>query len=304
MRVKRPLLHDAVASLFPPGTEVSDWRETGGGSFGPTAQLSLSDGQEVFAKFFGAGERDRARAEREGLEALSRAGAPRVPTVFGVHAHGDPDRGGPSVLLMSYHRPVGRSASAARRLGSELAELHRTLRAAKPGFGSDNYIGATPQANAEPSPGPNEWQRFFAERRLLPLAGALARRSAQHRSLLSGVEELCRQLPQLLPDPDDGRPSLLHGDLWGGNVLYAAEGAMLIDPAVSYGHREADLAMTQLFGGFPSAFLEAYRDAWPIESGYRERVPLYNLYHVLNHALLFGDSWLAGVQATLRRYAG
>ncbi len=308
--VNHQLLTDAVSELVDPRTELSSVRDMGGGSFGPTAQLTLTDGRELFAKFFPAGEADRARAEQEGLQTLSRAGAPRVPTVVGIFpkpdnapsgAAGNP---GPCVLLMSYHPQRNRTAQAARRLGSELAELHRSLRADRSGFRSDNYIGATPQSNVGVAPGPHEWQRFFAERRLLALARALAERDSRHRTLLESVEDLCLRLPDLLPDPDAGRPSLIHGDLWGGNVLSTDDGAMLIDPAVSFGHREADLAMTELFGGFPPFFLDAYREAWPLEPGYRDRIPLYNLYHLLNHVLLFGDSWLSGVQGTLRRFSG
>lgn len=311
----------AMAALDRQAEDLAEVRELGGGSFGPTALLTLRDGTNVFAKFFPYAERDRADAERDGLSALAQAHAPAVPEVYGVvgespasnYADGVDADGGdahditgrrPVLLLMSYHPPDRATDAKAARLGRELAALHRTLRANQPGFPRNNYIGATPQANAPVEPGPHEWQRFFAQRRLLPLAQALTRRSRGHSGLLERIQILCDRLPGLLPSPDDGRPSLLHGDLWSGNVLYTAEGAMLIDPAVYHGHREADLAMTELFGGFPADFMEAYRDAWPLEPGYPERVPLYNLYHLLNHALLFGDSWLGGVQGTLRRFVG
>ena len=105
----------------------------------------------------------------------------------------------------------------------------------------------------------------------------------------------------ILPHPES--PSILHGDLWGGNYLVDESGApVLIDPAVYYGHREADLAMTELFGGFPSGFLRAYEDEWPLQPGYADRSALYNLYHMLNHANIFGASYVSSVRSIVRRY--
>ena len=117
------------------------------------------------------------------------------------------------------------------------------------------------------------------------------------------TERLAAHLPELLPLPDDGRPSLLHGDLWGGNAIVGPRGEpAVIDPAVYFGHREADIAMTGLFGGFSDRFYGAYRDAWPLEPGYAERWDIYNLYHLLNHLNLFGAGYAGRCRGILRRF--
>jgi fructosamine-3-kinase len=165
------------------------------------------------------------------------------------------------------------------------------------GLDHDNFIGATPQPNQQL----DHWSDFFREQRLgfqLDLAQQHGYLSA-HQSRLA--ETLLARLANWLP----ARPpaSLLHGDLWGGNWLATPQaGAALIDPAIYYGHREAELAFTELFGGFPSRFYAAYNAAWPLEPGYEERRPLYNLYHLLNHLNLFGAGYLGAVDQILRKY--
>jgi len=169
-------------------------------------------------------------------------------------------------------------------LGRMLAAAHR-----KPGprFGwqRDNYVGATPQQNDWS----DDWSEFWIERRLRPQI-ELARRNS---------------FPLALPSVkilEGHRPiaSLLHGDLWSGNAGFMPSGPIAFDPAVYYGDREADLAMTELFGGFPREFYEAYGEAWPLDDGYERRKPMYNLYHLLNHLNLFGAGYLRQVEAALR----
>ena len=170
--------------------------------------------------------------------------------------------------------------------GAELADLHR-LSAGHFGWDVDNVIGATPQINT-PTSG---WPEFFADHRLrfqLELAAA--------NGYQDGLEDSGQRLLQAIDrffESYSPEPSLLHGDLWGGNWGVSAAGApAAFDPAVYFGDREADLAMTELFGGFPKAFYVAYNDAWQLNDGYPVRKQLYNLYHVLNHLNLFGDSYL------------
>jgi protein-ribulosamine 3-kinase len=165
-----------------------------------------------------------------------------------------------------------------------LAKVHRT---AAPRFGwqRDNYIGSTPQRNGWCE----DWREFWIERRVGPQL-ELARRNG-FRVAEPPLGSLDGHRPQ---------PSLLHGDLWSGNAGFTAEGPVIFDPAVYYGDREADLAMTELFGGFPGTFYEAYHAAWPLEPGYEQRKHLYNLYHLLNHLNLFGGSYLGQVESTLR----
>ena len=163
-----------------------------------------------------------------------------------------------------------------------LAKLHRTT---GPRFGwhRDNWIGGTPQTNTWH----DGWAGFFRECRIEPQL-ALARKNGYPLTFSS---DLLRG--------HEPRPSLLHGDLWSGNAGFIDEGPVIFDPAVYYGDREADLAMTELFGGFPLEFYAAYEKAYPLDAGYEQRKHLYNLYHLLNHLNLFGSGYLAQVERTL-----
>jgi fructosamine-3-kinase len=177
------------------------------------------------------------------------------------------------------HLPLGGRADWPA-MGRMLATLHRHT-GERFGWERDNWIGLAPQKNGWS----DDWIGFFRDCRLAPqLARAALEREAQ-------------PLIAVLPSFFDGylpQPSLLHGDLWSGNAGFLRDGSPVIfDPAVYYGDREADLAMTELFGGFPPAFYAAYREAWPLDSGYEQRRDLYNLYHVLNHANLFGGGYVA-----------
>ena len=179
-------------------------------------------------------------------------------------------------------------------LAQMLAILHRQT---GPRFGwqRDNWIGGSPQPNGWLE----SWPEFFAVRRL----GAqreLARRHGLPAALLDALAAVIEGVPRLLAGHRPA-PSLLHGDLWSGNWLAAEEGPVLIDPAVYFGDRECDLAMTRLFGGFGAAFYSAYEAAWPLPAGATRRVELYNLYHVVNHANLFGGGYLAQAEALARR---
>jgi protein-ribulosamine 3-kinase len=178
-------------------------------------------------------------------------------------------------------------------LGRVLAALHAT-HGEHHGWRRDNYIGATPQRNRQSE----SWSSFWREERLLPQL-ELAGKNGLGMRLVEKGGELIAALPQLLAGHEPA-PSLLHGDLWSGNAGFLAGGApVLFDPAVYYGDREADLAMTELFGGFPRAFYSAYRDIAPPEAGYAVRKTLYNLYHVLNHANLFGGGYPARAETMI-----
>jgi protein-ribulosamine 3-kinase len=233
------------------------------------------DGNFRFLKTNDSGHADAFVAEAEGLSTLrsARARAPE-PLAHGVAA-------GRAYLLLEYLTLDGPDDFA--QLGRMLATVHRT---AAPRFGwhRDNYIGATPQQNGWR----DDWREFWIERRMRPQL-ELAKRNG-FRIAEPSLRSLDGHRPQ---------PSLLHGDLWSGNAGFAVDGPAVFDPAVYYGDREAELAMTELFGGFPRAFYEAYQAAWPLEAGYEKRKHLYNLYHLLNHLNLFGRSYLAQVEATL-----
>lgn len=224
-----------------------------------------------FLKQAAAARADAFAAEADGLEALRPH--VRVPTVLD---HGVKD-GRAYILLEQLELRRGGDWAA---MGRMLAKLHRQT---GPRFGwhRDNYIGLTPQQNGWC----DDWAQFWLERRLRPQL-ALARKNG------FDFEEPRLQLHR-------PQPSLLHGDLWSGNAGFVAQGPVIFDPAVYYGDRETDLAMTELFGGFPAEFYRAYDEAFPLAQGYEERKHLYNLYHLLNHLNIFGGGYLAQVEQTL-----
>jgi fructosamine-3-kinase len=214
-------------------------------------------------------------AEAEGLLALRAAGLPAPEPLSSGSA------GGRAYLLLQHLELNGRKNFPA--LGRLLATAHRSA-GARFGWGRDNFIGATPQANGWC----DDWAEFWLERRLRPQIALAARNG--FRLAIPPVELLRDHRPQ---------PSLLHGDLWIGNAGFTPVGPVVFDPAVYYGDREADLAMTELFGGFPREFYASYQATFPLDKGYETRKHLYNLYHLLNHLNLFGASYLAQVEATL-----
>lgn len=226
--------------------------------------------------------------EQEGLEALAKSGSVTVPKVL---ARGR--AGSCAFLVLEWLELRSLNEAAQAELGTSLAQLHRQC---SPRFGWEqpNFIGRTPQPNAWME----DWTQFFAEQRLR-FQLELACRNGHATRLRSRGEELLASLPGLL-DGHRPQPSLLHGDLWAGNAAMTMRGSPVVfDPAVYYGDREADLAMTRLFGGFGPAFYEAYEAAWPLPPGAEERADLYNLYHVLNHLNLFGAGYLGQVQSLI-----
>jgi fructosamine-3-kinase len=219
-------------------------------------------------------------AEAEGLRALATTGAVRVPEVFASGRCG-----GTSYLVLEFLELSKSRCGGA--LGTALARLHR-VEGRTFGWHRDNTIGLNPQRNGSSG----DWVDFWRERRLQPQL-ALAAGNGFRGSLQELGARVAARLPVLF---DDYRPlpSLLHGDLWGGNWGCLEGGAPVVfDPATYYGDRETDLAMTELFGGFPREFYDAYAAEWPLDPGYARRRPLYQLYHVLNHLNLFGGTYLA-----------
>jgi len=254
---------------------ITSEKRLAGGCIHECYRVSIS-GATRFLKTNSENYEGAFAAEADGLAAL-RATGMRAPE---PHSHGV--AAGHAYLVLEYLDLTGRKDFAA--LGRMLAAAHRK---AGPRFGwhRDNYIGATPQANGWC----DDWQEFWIERRLRPQID-LAKRNGFDLALPE-VSILETHKPQ---------PSLLHGDLWSGNAGFAPDGPVAFDPAVYYGDREADLAMTELFGGFPREFYEAYDKAWPLDEGYARRRPMYNLYHVLNHLNLFGGGYLGQVKSTLQ----
>lgn len=253
-------------------------REAGGGCI-HRAEVLEGGGERWFVKLNATAALPMFEAEADGLAALAGCVAFRVPRPL---CCGITD--GQAYLAMECLdlKPVA-ARDEAIAFGRALAALHRAT-GPRYGWQRDNFIGATPQANAEN----DSWARFFAEARLRP---QLARASAHGPALQKKGGSLAEKLPAFFLDYRP-QPSLLHGDLWHGNAAMCGRTPALFDPAVYFGDRECDLAMTELFGGFPEAFYAAYREAWPLHEGYESRKTLYNLYHVLNHLNLFGTGYL------------
>lgn len=283
-----------IEARFGPVREV---RPVGGGCITPALRLELPGGPS-FLKY---AERPAAGvfpAEARGLDALRRAAGDglRVPAVresFCPEAEGAP--GEPGWILMEWIEPGARGPGCDERLGRGLAALHRAAEG-RWGWEEDNFIGSLPQPNAAAP----TWAEFWRDRRLEPQL----RRSRDAGHAPGGArdwERLLARLPDLLAPAGEDGPSLLHGDLWSGNVLASSAGEpCLVDPAAYRGHREVDLAMADLFGGFPPRFHAAYREAWPLLPGYREgRRPVYQLYYLLVHVNLFGGGYVAGTRAAL-----
>lgn len=242
--------------------------------------------RRFFAKVSDRARLDCFSAEADGLAALARAGA-RVPAPL---CQGEDGRHAFLVLEHIDLRPSGDYAG----LGRMLAQVH-SRRGEFYGWHRNNYIGTTPQAN----PRGASWGEFWREARLAPQL-ALAGRNGLGAGLLRKGEKLTAEACRLLSA--DPPASMLHGDLWGGNAGFLPGRApVLFDPAVYYGDREADIAMTELFGGFPAEFYSAYREIAPLDPAYEVRKILYNLYHVLNHANLFGSGYPAQAERMMDR---
>ncbi len=266
----------------------------GGGCIANVLCVKSPDGRFLLKYGFGEVSATFA-AEAEGLQALREADSGMtIPAVLGREV-GAP--GAPGCLLLEWIDEGRKTAVFWERLGFGLAALHGAT-SDRYGWQSANFIGKSVQLNEHRK----SWRSFFLDMRLLPQVDR-ARRTGRWASEWDGMfDGLCRNLEQLLPERPEA--SLVHGDLWSGNVLSSRrEEAVLIDPAVYYGHREVDLAMASLFGGFDRHFFDIYRETWPLEPGFEERAEMYNLYHLVNHLNLFGHGYASSVATVMKRFA-
>lgn len=280
-----PSLQSHLEGILQSATD-SDLRITGStpvsGGCIHAAYLLKSETRDYFLKHNRADRLPVFRAEANALEQIAATKTLRVPEVIAVGSFKDH-----AYLLMEAINFSSSGNSDWSQLGRKLAQLHRTT-SDQYGFFEDNWIGANPQSNTWEG----DWPTFFRERRLRPQFELAARAGIRFQQ----TEELLDKIESLL---SGHRPkaSLLHGDLWSGNVGFTPDGGPLVfDPASYYGDRETDIAFSEYFGGFSPEFYQAYAAEWPMESGYKTRRPLYNLYHVLNHANLFGSSYVSQAQ--------
>lgn len=249
-----------------------------------------AEDRSVFLKTGSASSYDMFLAEAEGLKELALADAVRVPQVLGcVRSKNE------CLLALEWIDFELPGQDTAAKLGEQLARQHRYTKD-QFGWHRDNTIGSTPQKNSWH----DDWVEFFRDQRL-GFQLELAARNGFKGELQQEGDRLLSNISQFFNHywPE---ASLLHGDLWGGNWASANGEPIIFDPAVYYGDRESDLAMSKLFGGFPHDFYSAYENAWPLATGSAQRIELYQLYHVLNHLNLFGGSYLGralGIMKTL-----
>ncbi len=274
---------------IPPG--ASDVRRVGGGDINEAFHVVLADGSEAFVKTRADAAPGEYAAEAAALGWLAGPGAARTPRVLEVDER----------YLALEWIPSGRlDAAGVEELGRGLAATHA---AGAPGFGDPGFGGPSGFGSLRlPNEPTGDWPTFYAERRLLPLAGIARERGALSREGIEAVERVCARLGELCGPAEP--PARLHGDLWSGNVMADADGRpWLIDPSAYGGHREVDLAMLRLFGAPSERVFGAYEELAPLSEGWRERVELFQLLPLLVHALLFGGSYRAAAERVARRCA-
>ncbi|MEL6496299.1 MAG: fructosamine kinase family protein [Cyanobacteria bacterium J06623_7] len=256
---------------------IADTRSVSGGCINQGYQV-LGEGTSYFVKINSATRVEMFAAEALGLEQMYSTNTITVPQVvcWGVAENS-------SYIVLQWLDLASGDKQSWTEMGRQLAAMHRQGKSDRYGWSRDNTIGSTPQINTWM----DNWADFFAHQRIgyqLKLANRRGGNFTNPENIINDVRErLADRQPQA---------SLVHGDLWSGNAAIAADGApMIFDPAAYYGDRETDLAMTELFGGFPSAFYRGYNEAWGLDDGYEQRKNIYNLYHVLNHFNLFGGGY-------------
>ena len=296
-------LAQALVSLFGNSVAITQTDRLSGGDINKAYALTLNTGDRIFMKANSKSNADFFTAEATGLSAIASTKTIATPEILCTGTD-DGEDVGYSFLLLKFIKSAKARDDYWEVLGQELAALHKadtkvlwpdSISCDSFGFFQDNFIGARPQVNT-PCP---SWISFFRDNRLASqFKAADSYFSPEDRNKIT---KLLDNLDKFLMEPS--KPSLLHGDLWNGNVMCGPLGkAILIDPAVYIGHAEADLAMTQLFGGFPQKFYDAYLESNPIEPGYEDRRDLYNLYQLLNHLNLFGPTYLGPVLSIVDEY--
>ena len=289
-------ISEAISLFFGKNVKIENRQRVIGGDANDAYALLLSDGRRAFLKENALSNADFFRAEAEGISAISATNTLRVPEIFAYGTDGDR-----SFLLMEFIDRARPRNDFWEKLGAGLAMMHKAdtskfVKGGRYGLERDNYIGAGNQKNTPK----DNWIEFFSECRLRPQL-ELAERYFD-RDVIQAANWLMDHLDKYLFEPES--PSLLHGDLWAGNFMSDENGnPMLIDPAVYVGCNEADIAMTELFGGFDRRFYDSYFDVMGLNPGYEDRRELYNLYHLTNHLNLFGSAYLPAVLRTIHKYS-
>ena len=286
-------LNEAIRQLYDEETGIASRRPVFGGDINRAYALTLTDNSVIFMKANTRQKLGIFEGEAESLDFIRQTGTVRSPEVLAIGTDGDI-----SFLLLEYISSGPRSRAAFEELGIGLAQMHLAdtsafVKSGKFGALHDHLLGSGIQDNTPM----NSWTKFFAECRLRPQferADPYFDKAARKQ-----IDKLLSDPGKYLTEPD--HPSLLHGDLWGGNFMIDEQAhPWLIDPAAYVGHAEADLAMTELFGGFDHSFYEAYKSVYRLDPDYRYRRDIYNLYHLVKHLNLFGAGYLHSVLSILR----
>lgn len=228
--------------------------------------------------------------EKNGLEALSKKSTFRIPKVLDVT-----ESDNKQFLFMEYIQEGRQSSNFWENFGRKLAEMHSQT-SENFGWETDNYMGNLKQQNNWTA----SFQDFFANYRILPLVEMLYQRNSFSKTTVQSAESLCLRINEIFPNES---PGFIHGDLWSGNFMTDETGnPVLIDPAVSFSHREMDIGMTKLFGGFSEQFYDSYNENYPLENGWKERLPLSQLYPLLIHAVIFGGSYVSNCRNIIEKF--
>jgi len=280
-------------SIYGNPVQIKGFTIIQGGSINETQAIDLSNGERVFLKYNPSPPKNFFAAEADGLRLIEKSKyGPSVPRLLGI-ASGPY----PKFLILEYIKSSAPKDGFARRFGQSLAEMHRETQE-QYGLNYDNFIGKTVQKNNLESDG----LFFFREHRIRFQQEFARKTRGLPKSIDKRLDLFCEKLETLL-DLKDEKPALLHGDLWSGNYFASDDQVPYIfDPAVYFGLREADLAMTEMFGRLPEEFYRAYHEVFPTQPGYSERKEIYNLYHLLNHYNLFGGSYLEQADQTVRSF--
>lgn len=265
-----------------------------GGDINEALCLALSDGQKAFLKYNHTPLPKLFECEASGLQRLASTKAIRIPNVF---AYDEGSLEYPSFLLLEWIEPDRTvSSPTLHKLGQQLARLHQQTSSFY-GLEADNYIGSLPQSN-QPQ---DSWIDFYRDQRLGVQLELLKKKGRLNMERERGLNQLMENLDHFI-DEQAVQPCLLHGDLWSGNYMASNGVVVLIDPAVYFGHREVEMAFTELFGGFSKEFYAGYNEVWTLPSDYEKRKSLYQLYPLLVHLNLFGETYGSSVDRVLRQY--
>lgn len=279
-------VNNKIQSHF--NSEIKSENRVYGGDINQTSVAELASGQKLFVKWNASAPKDMFPSEAKGLKLLASAQTNLV-IPHALLAYRD-------FLVMAFIPKENGQSSSSYDFGVELAKLHQHTDSHF-GLDHDNYIGRLPQSNNKHA----NWPDFFTLERIEPQVKMGIESGKLSRKLFRDVENLYKKLGAIFPNE---KPALIHGDLWNGNYLFTANGKTSIyDPAVYYAHREMEIAMTKLFGGFSSDFYRGYNDQFPLDRGWENRVILCNLYPVLVHANMFGGSYSRQAEGIIRHYS-